>query len=420
MAYVLLLLLVNQIAQARSYDMATTAVQLIPLSAEPYRNGTVTTPIDSLSPDVDVITLWPEYLGIPFDDFAAGPDLSPSHPWAVRMRQLADTVAATGKPVLLELSLIRTGMVPKAVVDKGQLQVISAWAPVCYDFSQPAAAAIGQAYVNYAIWMARTFHPKYLVNFIEANLYYHDCGGQTAAWDALVAIQNRAYDAVKAVDSQIRVFPSIHIESLYGYAPDGWDPVQYKAITGLKRDLIGISSYPFGLRLASGRLASPYDLPADYLVRIRLKHPQETLAIAETGWNNSAISIGDQNLCIQDFPYSSERYAKDYLELVLASADYGQFEVVNWWSMADSIEAGVLDTCYTRESVPYANCAGDPWCQVINYIKDVTFEGSSELFSELVQKAFGSMGLKRYDGTERAPIMQLWRSKLQEPKTPAP
>lgn len=51
----------------------------------------------------------------------------------------------------------------------------------------------------------------------------------------------------------------------------------------------------------------------------------------------------------------------------------------------------------------------------MNYVKDVTFEGSSPLFSELVQKAFGTFGLKTYTGVERAALIERWRAERALP-----
>ena len=51
----------------------------------------------------------------------------------------------------------------------------------------------------------------------------------------------------------------------------------------------------------------------------------------------------------------------------------------------------------------------------MNFVKDVTFEGNSPLFSELVQKAFGAMGLKTYDGDDRPLVMQRWRQERDLP-----
>lgn len=408
-------------AQTRPFKMATTAVQMLPLTHPPYRNSHPGFPFSEVAADADMITLWPEYLGIPYDIFMQGPTIDPNHAWAVAMTQMATDANAAGKPLLLELGFVRTGMVSWSYDVEGELSIVDGWAPVCFDFTTPEGAQLGDAFVNYAVWMAQTFQPAYLVNFIEANLYYHDCYGPTASWDALVAIQRRAYDAIKAVAPDLPVFPSIKLESLYGQQHDGFIEEEYQATTAFKRDFYGISVYPFGIYMPEeGRLGSPYDLPLDYLVRVMLRHPEEKpLAIAETGWNNAPISLGDTNNCIQNFPYSETSWVRDYMNFVFASAHYGQFEFVNWWSMRDSMSAQAQSTCFVRDAVPYAACGGEPWCMVMNYVKDYTFEGGTPLFSELVQKAFGSFGLRTYGGAERPLLMQRWRQEQALPLQPA-
>jgi hypothetical protein len=408
-----------QAQTTRPFKMATTAVQMLPLTHPPYRNSHPGFPFSEVAADTDMITLWPEYIGIPFDIFALGPTIDPNHAWAQAMTQMAADANAPGKELLLELGFVRTGVVSWASDVNGELIVQDGWAGVCYDFTTPQGQLVGDAFVNYAVWMAQTFQPAYLVNFIEANLYYHDCGGPSASWDALVSIQNRAYDAVKALYPDLPVFPSIKIESLYGQELDGFIEEEYQAVTALKRDLFGISIYPFGVPIpGEPRLANPYDLPLDYLVRVMLRHPEEKLAIAETGWNVSPISIGDTDFCIQNFPYSEESWVRDYMGFVFASAHFGQFEFVNWWSMRDSMSAAAQDTCYVRDSIPYLACEGDPWCTVMNFVKDYTFENGTPLFSELVQKAFGSFGLRTYSGAERPMLMPRWRQELALPLQP--
>jgi len=417
LAGVLCMLNAGAMAQtSRPFLMASTGVQMVPLSPVPYKNGHAGFPLEEVAADVDLLTLWPEYLGIPYDVFALGPHIDPAHPWAVKMLQMAAEAESTGKPILLQLGFVRTGMVAWAYDVNGELTVVDGWGGVCFDFTSPEAAVVADGFVNYAVWMAQTFQPAYLVNFIEANLYYHDCGGQSASWDALVVIQNRTYDAVKQVNSALPVFPSIKLESLYGHQLDGWIEHEYQAVTALRRDLFAVSVYPFGVFVpGEGRLANPYDLPIDYLVRVMLRHPEEKLAIAETGWNNASISIGDTDQCIQNFPYSEESWVRDYLSFVFGSAHYGEFEFVNWWSMRDSMSHIAQQTCYVRDALPYPACGSDPWCLVMNYVKDFTFEGGSPLFSELVQKAFGSFGLKTYDGVERTAIMADWRAQRALP-----
>ena len=409
-----------QAQPTRPFLMATTAVQMQPFSNPPYSNSNANFPFSEVAADTDMITLWPEYLGIPFDIFALGPTIDPNHPWAQAMTQLAAEASAPGKPILLELGFVRTSVVAWASEVNGELVVQDSWGAVCYNFMSAEGQTVLDGYVNYVQWMAQTFSPAYLVNFIEANLYYADCGGATPSWNALVDAQNRAYDAVKAIDPDLPVLPSLKLETLYVQQLNGFIESQYQAMRALKRDFFGISVYPFGVAVpGAGRLATPYDLPLDYLVRVSQRHPDEKpLVIAETGWNNASISLGDTSFCLQNFPHSEESWVRDYMSLVFASAHFGDFEFVNWWSMRDSMSAQAQSICYVRDSWPYAACAGDQWCTVMNFVKDNTFEGTAALFSELVQKAFGSFGMRTYNGQERPVLMQRWRQERSLPLAP--
>ncbi|MDZ7784554.1 MAG: hypothetical protein U5K56_16985 [Halioglobus sp.] len=55
-------------------------------------------------------------------------------------------------------------------------------------------------------------------------------------------------------------------------------------------------------------------------------------------------------------------------------------------------------------------CQGDFWCQAVNRAKNtVSIPGAPVLFSEVVLKAFGAMGLLDYDGNSRNLSLDLWR-----------
>ena len=54
----------------------------------------------------------------------------------------------------------------------------------------------------------------------------------------------------------------------------------------------------------------------------------------------------------------------------------------------------------------------------IVYGADNTFEGTAALFSELVQKAVGSFGMRTYNGQERPVLMQRWRQERSLPLAP--
>lgn len=404
----------------RTFLLSSTSVQMLPVEDNPFQNGHFYFPIDTVTDEVDVLTVVTDYFGIPYEIFAEGAEVPESHPWTIEILKLIERAQASGQPLMLQLGLVREGMVGRAVDDDGELKVDLTWAPVCYDFSLPETVEIGDAYVNYAKWMASHFKPTHVVNFTEANLYYAECGRAGPAWDNLVAIQRRAYDAIKEVVPEATVFASFHLETLYDKRLDGWDEEQFQDITKMNSDVFGMATYPFGLRKEDGQFLTPYDLPADYLSRVRTQHPEmERLLISETGWNSASIAVGDPDECIENLPYSDHTFAADYLEFVFNAAYNEKFELVNWFSFRDSIPEFVLSTCFARSDFTDPDddaCMGDFWCRAINFAKDtVDIPGTPQLFSEVLQKAFGAMGLREYDGTPKPMMMDRWLKEFNLP-----
>jgi hypothetical protein len=61
-------------------------------------------------------------------------------------------------------------------------------------------------------------------------------------------------------------------------------------------------------------------------------------------------------------------------------------------------------------------CLGDFFCQAVNQAKNnVRIPGQSDVFSEVVLKAFGAMGLKEYTGDSRDLLFGLWRDNFELP-----
>jgi hypothetical protein len=391
-----------------------------PIENRPLSNGTPENPINSIANDVDYIKIVADYFGIPYEEFSKSTEMPEGHPWTAVARQLAAEAQATERPILLQLGFGRQGMVGRAVDDDGELKVDLTWAPTCFDLSLPENTVIGDAYVNYAVWMVREFKPAYVVNFAEANIFYSECGGAGPAWDALVETQRRAYDAIKNFDPTIIVFASFNLEGLYGDTLDGWNEDQYQALAAMQYDTFAMATYPFGLRLEDGSFVTPYDLPSDYLSRVFTFHPDEKrLSIVETGWNNVSISAGDPDNCFENFPYSDQTLAADYLEFVLNSAVVNQFFLLTWFSSIDVLPQNVVGTCYVRtDGTDPENdaCNQDFWCLAVNQAKNIaTIPGSESIFSEVVLKAFGTMGLREYDGSSRSVIFDRWRQMLALP-----
>jgi len=404
----------------RVFRMGATAVQFLPIEDRPLRNGNEDFTIASTDDDLDIISIVADYIGIPFDLFAEGVDIPEDHAWTVEARKLIARAQESNSLILLQLGLVRRAVVGRASEVDGMLDVDLTWAPSCFDFALPEAEPIARAYLNYATWMTREFQPDYVVNFAEANLYYTNCERSTPSWDRLVELQRDAYDLIKAEAPDSIVFASVSIEGLYGDTLNGWDEEQYQDIIRMRNDIFAMASYPFGLRLGDGTFVTPYDLPGDYFSRVKDRHPEvQRLGIAETGWNSVSLSAGDEDVCVENFPYSEEMFVVDYLDFVVNSAHALDYDLLNWFSFRDTLPAEVVNGCFPRvDGTDSENdaCMGDFFCQAVNQAKNVVdIPGQADVFSEVVLKAFGAMGLKEYYGDSRDMLFDLWRENFELP-----
>ena len=406
---------------SRPFVMSSTAIQAYPNQTLLYQNESPSFTLNTLSSDADVVTLFPEYLGIPFVDFSQGATPPADDPWTIQMTALANAAKSTGKPLMVELVLIRDFPVANAVNSNGSLQLQPGWAPTCLDFTNSQYAATGTEYINYATWIANTFSPKYLVIMIENNLYYVHCGGNTASWQALVNIERGAYDAVKKQFPAMLVFPSFKLEDLYDQSLTGFDQAEYGALAELKRDRLGIATYPFGVRLSNG-FANPYQLPPDYLTRVRDRNPSEPpIVITETGWNSASVAISYNSNCYSNLLYSDPSFENAYSQFLIYSGYVGGFDLIAWWSDRDLIDSSVMNVCPPQAAPPaFPECKGDNWCIAINNARNAPGAGWSPSFAELAFKAFGSMGLRNYGGTPKSDAWNLWNRFLALPVSGSP
>src|SRR6266850_3546461 len=100
---------------SRPFRMSATAVQAYPGEPSLYQNYSATFPFSGLSRDVDVITLFPEFLGIPFDVFAQSATPPETDAWTIQMNALANAANSMGKPLMVEIVLTRQFPVTRAV-----------------------------------------------------------------------------------------------------------------------------------------------------------------------------------------------------------------------------------------------------------------------------------------------------------------
>jgi hypothetical protein len=394
-------------AATRSYLLSATAVQAVAGGQPFYQYTPAGFSAAALAADTDVVTVFVEHYGLPWDDFAAAATPPDVHPWTQAMRRFADAARATGKPVALQLLLSRDRLAAHARAQGAELVIDSDWQPPCFDF---AAGSDGpryrQAFRRYVAWMVELFEPAYLVHAVEISTYRRVCGAG-ASWQSLVDTANEAFDAAKALRPAMPVFPSFVLGDVYGNDAAGYDAAFFAQFDGLRRDRLGLSVYAQGLR---GAVAGA--LPTDFFSRIRQQRPTEPrIVITETGWNSDDLRIGTPAQCTTALA-SSEAAALDYLHQLLVRAQADGIELVTWWSTRDLLPVAVMTACHPTAIAttvpPFAACDTDPWCPAVNVFR--ALDPDDPTAGEIVFKAFGTMGLRRYDGTPKAALLQRWEA----------
>jgi hypothetical protein len=160
------------------------------------------------------------------------------------------------------------------------------------DFGTPD---LGKAFQNYALRVARTFHPPYLGLASEINTY---ADAHPDDFVHFVDLYKQTYAAIKAESPTTQVFVTFQWEDLnnLGMMSEGrsayhinWDEVE---AFEPELDVWAISSYPFVAFDDAGKI------PADYYSPL-LKRTNKPLAVAEGGWPSEDVppfhgSVDDQ------------------------------------------------------------------------------------------------------------------------------
>jgi hypothetical protein len=356
----------------------------------------------NLATDTDLFAVHQDFYGIPWDAFEAGTD--PPAPWTTQIDKVVSDARAANKGVFLSLTPLNGGrntLAPRVAADGSRTDN---WAGACYDFASAGGDAKRTAYVRYVNWMIDRFAPDFIAIGIEVNLFDEQC---SAAWDALVVTLNAAYDAAKAKRPTAAVFPTIQLDHLLGFAKESCADqsnrqpcfdAHYTRLAALKRDRFAMSTYPY----LSG-LTNPDDVPADWFARAPTRGAERAV-IAETGWLSTPIEVeGAPGQCAKAIDFS-EATAKKWLDRVLAARTAQDMDLVTWISDRDVLDDRLMTDC---------PCTFDPdWCALRDYYRDAGGPDSA-VSGELALKAFGAMGLRRYDGTPRPTLIDSWQQALR-------
>ena len=145
-------------------------------------------------------------------------------------------------------------------------------------FSDPA---IHEALIDYARYLAETYHPKYLAFGVEMNGYQQH---HPEDFERFVVIYHEAYEAIKEISPETLVFPTFQFEELQGRLPFQ-DPLppQWHLISRFepRLDVLAISSYPDIV------FPNADEIPESYYAQLSL-YTTRPIAIAGMGYSSRA------------------------------------------------------------------------------------------------------------------------------------
>ena len=358
----------------------------------------------NLVEDSDLFAIHQEFYGIPWAAFEAGTPVPAA--WSNLLSQLAAAAKSAQRGVFLSVNMLngsRERLAATTRIEGDEVKTDDATSERCYDFAvAPDREAKARAYLAYLDMMLAQFEPRYLNLAVEVNLFFEKC---PSAAPGLVQLINRAYDHVKRTRPQLVVFASFQIDHLYGYSKDSCPDQSarevcfkrlYAQLRDVRRDRFAMSSYPY-----LNGIGSPAALPADWFER-GPREAQERGLIAETGWPSTALVARSSSGCQQVFSFDEAQSAA-YLARVLEDASRLSLEVVTWWSDRDLLPSPLMTDC---------PCSFDEtWCEVLDIFRGAAAPGvpESQFYGEVLLKAFGSLGLRHYDGTPKTAALEHWK-----------
>lgn len=113
----------------------------------------------------------------------------------------------------------------------------------------------------------------------------------------------------------------------------------------------------------------------------------------------SAVVVFYGNYCSTAY-YSSEADATDYLKIVMETARKYDMPLVNWYSYRDMIPVEFMTACPCKlQGEAYEFC---------DYVRQWDWYPWGKFMEELNLKRYGTMGLRRYDGSNKTLLMDQW------------
>jgi hypothetical protein len=150
-----------------------------------------------------------------------------------------------------------------------------------------ADPGLRSAFISYAKYLALNYKPAYLALGVEVDLIYRNRGD--ASFRNFISLYFEAYDAVKEVSPDTKVFPTFQYENLLGLLDDPPSQSAWSLVARFqpKIDVLAISSFP---RAAFGSIT---DVPGDYYDALQGRFDLP-VAFISIGWASTKDGVSDE------------------------------------------------------------------------------------------------------------------------------
>ena len=216
---------------------------------------------------------------------------------------------------------------------------------------RPLDASTKTSYEDAAVAFASKYKPRFLGLGIEVNILYEK---SPSDFDEFVSFYSEVYDAVKAVSPDTKVFTVFQLEKMKGLGGGLFGGVNNASAAELqllqrfpKSDLIAFTTYPDLI------YKTPSEIPADYYSEIssRVSKP---IAFTEVGWHTAASPVGWE---------SSEAEQAEFVTKFFELTKDLDKELVIWSFMYDPAYEGPFGSMGLRRSDGTPRPAWDAWLE---------------------------------------------------------
>lgn len=173
-------------------------------------------------------------------------------------------------------------------------------------------------FIQMLVDFATTYQPPIVFLGNESDEYFANQPEDYLRW---IEVYNKAYDAIKAASPGTQVGPIFQYERMAGLGVlNGWSEPHWGALDAhdmTKVDILGITLYPWF------SVATPQQIPDDYLAPLLQRTGATPIAITETGWPADTLGLQTPWQASQDVQL-------EYIDALARVLEGVDLRMLNW------------------------------------------------------------------------------------------